>query len=143
MLNEPKWETEAMGPQVGTEAPDFTLRDQNNEEVTLSSYRGKRSVLVVFYPFAFSPVCTNELCAVRDDLGSFHNDEVEIVAISVDHPHALKAWSQAQGYEFPLLSDFWPHGATAQAYGVFQDSVASRCAAPSSWTPPAWSASLR
>jgi peroxiredoxin (alkyl hydroperoxide reductase subunit C) len=110
-----------MGPQVGTEAPDFTLRDQNNEEVTLSSYRGKRSVLVVFYPFAFSPVCTNELCAVRDDLGSFHNDEVEILAISVDHPHALKAWSQAQGYEFPLLSDFWPHGATAEAYGVFQD----------------------
>jgi peroxiredoxin (alkyl hydroperoxide reductase subunit C) len=110
-----------MAPEVGSEAPDFTLRDQNNEEVTLSSFRGERSVLVVFYPFAFSPVCTGEFCAVRDDLGSFHNDSVEILAISVDHPFALKAWAQAQGYEFPLLSDFWPHGATATAYGVFQD----------------------
>jgi peroxiredoxin (alkyl hydroperoxide reductase subunit C) len=109
-----------MAPQVGSEAPDFTLRDQNNQEVTLSSFRGQRSVLVVFYPFAFSPVCTGELCEVRDDLGSFHNDDVEILAISVDHPFALKAWADAQGYQFPLLSDFWPHGATAQAYGVFQ-----------------------
>jgi peroxiredoxin (alkyl hydroperoxide reductase subunit C) len=109
-----------MAPQVGSEAPDFTLRDQNNQDVTLSSFRGQRSVLVVFYPFAFSPVCTGELCEVRDDLGSFHNDDVEILAISVDHPFALKAWADAQGYQFPLLSDFWPHGATAQAYGVFQ-----------------------
>jgi mycoredoxin-dependent peroxiredoxin len=110
-----------MAPQVGSEAPDFTLKDQNNEEVTLSSFRGKRNVLVVFFPFAFSPVCTGELCQVRDDLGSFHNDDVEILAVSVDHPFALKAWSQAQGYEFPLLSDFWPHGETAKAYSVFQD----------------------
>jgi peroxiredoxin (alkyl hydroperoxide reductase subunit C) len=110
-----------MAPQVGSEAPDFTLRDQNNEEVTLSSFRGDRSVLVVFYPFAFSPVCTGEFCEVRDDLSSFHNENVEILAISVDHPFALKAWAQAQGYDFPLLSDFWPHGATAQDYGVFQD----------------------
>ena len=110
-----------MAPQVGSEAPDFTLKDQNNEEVTLSSFRGKRNVLVVFYPFAFSPVCTGELCQVRDDLDSFHNDEVEILAVSVDHPFALKAWSQAQGYQFPLLSDFWPHGGTAKDYGVFQD----------------------
>jgi peroxiredoxin (alkyl hydroperoxide reductase subunit C) len=110
-----------MTPQVGTEAPDFTLRDQNNEEVTLSSFRGKRNVLVVFYPFAFSSVCTTELCDVRDDLSSFHNDSAEILAISVDHPYALKAWSQAQNYDFPLLSDFWPHGATAKAYGVFEE----------------------
>jgi peroxiredoxin (alkyl hydroperoxide reductase subunit C) len=109
-----------MAPQVGSEAPDFTLRDQNNQEVTLSSFRGQRSVLVVFYPFAFSPVCTGELCEVRDDLGSFHNDDVEILAVSIDHPFTLKAWADAQGYQFPLLSDFWPHGATAQAYGVFQ-----------------------
>jgi peroxiredoxin (alkyl hydroperoxide reductase subunit C) len=108
-----------MAPQVGTEAPDFTLRNQNNEEVTLSSFRGKRKVLVVFYPFAFSGICTGELCAVRDDIGSFQNDEVQVLAISVDHPFALKAWADAQGYDFPLLSDFWPHGAVAQAYGVF------------------------
>ena len=108
-----------MAPQVGSEAPDFTLRNQNNEEVTLSSFRGKRNVLVVFYPFAFSGICTGELCAVRDDIGSFQNDDVQVLAISVDHPFALKAWADAQGYEFPLLSDFWPHGAVAQAYGVF------------------------
>jgi mycoredoxin-dependent peroxiredoxin len=110
-----------MAPVVGTEAPDFTLKDQNNQEITLSSFRGERNVLVVFYPFAFSGTCTGELCAVRDDLSSFQNDDVQVLAISVDHVYALKAWSAAEGYTFPLLSDFWPHGAVAQAYGVFQD----------------------
>jgi peroxiredoxin (alkyl hydroperoxide reductase subunit C) len=108
-----------MAPEVGTEAPDFTLKDQNNQEVALSSFRGDRSVLVVFYPFAFSGICTGELCAVRDDLGSFQNTDVQILAISVDHPYTLKAWSDAQGYEFPLLADFWPHGKVAEDYGVF------------------------
>lgn len=108
-----------MAPEVGTEAPDFTLKDQNNQEVTLSSFRGERSVLVVFYPFAFSGPCTGELSAVRDDLSSFQNDDVQILAVSVDHAFALKAWADAQSYEFPLLSDFWPHGAVAQDYGVF------------------------
>ena len=108
-----------MAPEVGTEAPDFTLKDQNNQEVTLSSFRGRRSVLVVFYPFAFSGLCTGELCAVRDDLASFQNDSVQVLGVSVDSPFTLKAWADAQGYEFPLLSDFWPHGETAKAYGVF------------------------
>lgn len=112
-----------MAPEVGTEAPDFTLKDQNNELVTLSSFRGDRSVLVVFYPFAFSGICTGELGAVRDDLGSFQNADVQIVAVSVDHPFTLKAWADAQGYEFPLLADFWPHGQVAQAYGVFNDKA--------------------
>ncbi|MFC4945650.1 peroxiredoxin [Pseudonocardia sp. GCM10023141] len=110
-----------MAPEVGTEAPDFTLSDQNKQEVTLSSFRGKRNVLVVFYPFAFSGTCTGELCAVRDDLASFQNDDVQILAVSVDHSFALKAWSDAQGYQFPLLADFWPHGQVAQAYGVFNE----------------------
>jgi peroxiredoxin len=108
-----------MAPEVGTEAPDFTLKDQNNQEVTLSSFRGERNVLVVFYPFAFSGICTGELCAVRDDLSTFQNEDVQILAVSVDHPFTLKAWSDAQGYEFPLLADFWPHGKVAQDYGVF------------------------
>jgi len=111
-----------MAPQVGSEAPDFTLRNQNNEEVTLSEFRGKQNVLVVFYPFAFSGICTGELCAVRDDIGSFQNDDVQVLAISVDHPFTLKAWSEAQNYDFPLLADFWPHGAVAQAYGVFEEN---------------------
>src|SRR5689334_8839608 len=112
-----------MAPEVGTEAPDFTLKDQNNEEVTLSSFRGDRSVLVVFYPFAFSGICTGELTAVRDDLASFQNPDVQILAVSVDHPFALKAWADAQGYAFPLLADFWPHGKVAQDYGVFNASA--------------------
>jgi peroxiredoxin (alkyl hydroperoxide reductase subunit C) len=115
-------ETQPMAPEVGTEAPDFSLKDQNNQEVTLSSFRGKRNVLVVFYPFAFSGVCTSELCSVRDDLSSFQNDDVQILAVSVDHPFTLKAWSDAQRYDFPLLADFWPHGEVAQAYGVFNET---------------------
>ena len=112
-----------MAPEVGTEAPDFTLKDQNNQEVTLSSFRGDRNVLVVFYPFAFSGICTGELCAVRDDLASFQNPAVQILAVSVDHPFALKAWADAEGYDFPLLADFWPHGGVAQEYGVFNDGA--------------------
>ena len=108
-----------MAPEVGTEAPEFTLKDQNNQEVSLSSFRGRRSVLVVFYPFAFSGLCTGELCAVRDDLASFQNESVQVLGVSVDSPFTLKAWADAQGYDFPLLSDFWPHGETAKAYGVF------------------------
>src|SRR4051794_12797209 len=108
-----------MAPEVGTEAPDFTVKDQNNQDVTLSSFRGQQAVLLVFYPFAFSGICTGELCAVRDDLADFQNDDVQILAISTDHPFALKAWSESQGFDFPLLSDFWPHGEVAKAYGVF------------------------
>jgi peroxiredoxin len=110
-----------MAPEAGTEAPDFTLKDQNNQDVTLSSFRGERNVLLVFYPFAFSGICTGELCAVRDDIGSFQNDDVQVLAVSVDHVFALKAWANAEGYTFPLLSDFWPHGAVAKSYGVFQE----------------------
>ncbi|GAA1281342.1 peroxiredoxin [Pseudonocardia aurantiaca] len=108
-----------MAPEVGTEAPDFTLKDQNNQQITLSSFRGERNVLVIFYPFAFSGVCTGELCAVRDDIGTFQNEDVQILAVSVDHVFALKAWANEEGYQFPLLSDFWPHGEVAQTYEVF------------------------
>ena len=112
-----------MAPQVGTTAPDFTLKDQNKQEVMLSSFRGDRNVLVVFYPFAFSGICTGELRAVRDDLPSFQNDDVQILAVSVDHTFTLKAWADAEGYQFPLLADFWPHGEVARAYGVFNDAA--------------------
>ena len=112
-----------MALTVGSQAPDFTLKSGNGDEVTLSSFRGDKAVLVVFYPFAFSGVCTGELCSVRDDLSAFQNDDVQVLALSVDHPFALGAWAKEQGYTFPLLSDFWPHGATAQAYGVFNDAL--------------------
>jgi mycoredoxin-dependent peroxiredoxin len=110
-----------MAVEVGQEAPDFTLRDQNREEVTLSSYRGQKSVLLVFFPFAFSGICTNELCQVRDELPSFEDDDVQVVGISCDPVFTLKSWATQEGYLFPLLSDFWPHGSVAQTYGVFNE----------------------
>jgi len=106
---------------IGDEAPDFTLNDQTRSPVTLSDYRGKKHVLIVFYPLAFSGVCTGEMCTLRDSLDSFRNDEVETLAISVDSSAATAAWAAKEGFEFPLLSDFWPHGAVAQQYGVFDD----------------------
>ena len=107
--------------EVGAEAPDFTLKDQNNQPVTLSDYRGKKNVLIVFYPLAFTGTCQGELCKVRDELPKFQNDDTEILAISVGPSPTHKIWAAEQGYTFPLLSDFWPHGAVAQAYGVFND----------------------
>ena len=114
-------ESSDMTIEIGSTAPDFTLPDANRTPVTLSDFRGKKSVLVVFYPFAFSGICTSELCTVRDDLGSFQNDKVQIVAVSTDPAPTLKAWADAQGYQFPLLSDFWPHGAVASSYGVLHE----------------------
>jgi mycoredoxin-dependent peroxiredoxin len=108
---------------VGDEAPDFTLRDQNNEEVTLAQFRGDKAVLVIFYPLAFTGICTGELCRVRDELPTFQNDEVQVLTISVDSPYSHKVFSEKEGYEFPLLSDFWPHGGVAQAFGVFNDQT--------------------
>lgn len=108
---------------VGSIAPDFTLRDQNREEVTLSSYRGDRAVLLVFYPLAFTGICTGELCTVRDDLATYQNERVQIITVSVDSPYTHKIFAEREGYEFPLLADFWPHGAVAQAYGVFNSDL--------------------
>lgn len=112
-----------MALEVGSQAPDFTLKDQNNEEITLSSFRGSRSVLVVFYPLAFSGICTGELCQLRDDLDQFQNADVQVVAVSVDSAFTLKAWSEQQNFDFPLLSDFWPHGKVASEYGVFNEKA--------------------
>jgi mycoredoxin-dependent peroxiredoxin len=109
--------------EVGQQAPDFTLKDQNNEDFRLSDFRGERAVLIVFYPLAFTGICTGELCAVRDDIGAFQNDDVQVVSISVDSVYAHKIFSQREGYEFPLLADFWPHGAVAQAFGVFNETT--------------------
>ena len=111
--------TSLMALPVGTTAPDFTLPDANKTPVTLSSFRGEQAVLLVFYPFAFSGTCTADLCSIRDDLGAFQNEQVQVIAISTDTTQSLKAWSLAQGYTFPLLSDFWPHGEVAKAYDVF------------------------
>ncbi len=118
--------TEGLVPQAGAPAPEFSLKDQHGQQVSLSALTsdgGGRAVLLVFYPFAFSGTCTGELCEIRDDLSSFANDEVQVVGISCDPGHALRVWADAEGYAFPLLSDFWPHGQTAKAYGVFMPGL--------------------
>lgn len=112
-----------MTVEVGAQAPQFSLKNQDGATVSLSDFRGTQAVLVVFYPFAFSGICTGELCSVRDDLASFQNDDVQIVGVSVDTPFSLKAWGDQEGYTFPLLSDFWPHGAVAESFGVFNSDA--------------------
>ena len=104
---------------VGEMAPEFALKDQNNQVVSLADFRGVKNVLLVFYPYAFTRVCEGELCAIRDDLGSFQNESVQVLTVSVDTPYANRVWAEREGFTFPMLSDFWPHGAVAQAYGCF------------------------
>ncbi|HYO86759.1 MAG TPA: peroxiredoxin [Dermatophilaceae bacterium] len=111
----------SMPPAVGQPAPEFTLPDQYGKPVALTDLHADKSVLLVFYPFAFSGICTGELQEIRDDLGRFQNDAVEVAALSCDPMFALRAWDDKEGYFFPLLSDFWPHGDVAKAYGVFED----------------------
>ncbi|MET8853198.1 peroxiredoxin [Amycolatopsis sp. NPDC004625] len=112
-----------MTVEVGSEAPDFTLNDYNKQPVQLSSFRGDKPVLLVFYPFAFSGICTGELCQLRDEFADYDNKGVQVLGVSVDTPFSLKAWADQEGYQFPLLSDFWPHGEVAQAYGVFNSDA--------------------
>lgn len=103
---------------VGDSAPDFTLKDQHGRPVTLSSLRAK-NVLLVFFPLAFTGVCQGELGEIRDSLQVYENDDTAVLAISVGPPPTHKVWAAENGFLFPVLSDFWPHGAVAQAYGVF------------------------
>ena len=112
-----------MGLSIGDEAPDFELRDQHGKPVRLSSFRGEKAVVVMFYPFAFSRVCTGELCEVRDHLPQWESDDVQLLAVSCDMMFSLRAFAEHDGLTFPLLSDFWPHGEVASAYGVFNEST--------------------
>lgn len=107
---------------IGSAAPDFELSDQNGNKVSLSSFKGKKNVVLLFIPFAFTGTCTGELCAMRDDLASFQNDNVELLALSCDSMFTQRIWAEKEGYKFPVLADFWPHGAVAQAYGIFDDA---------------------
>jgi peroxiredoxin len=109
------------GLRIGGPAPDFTLRDQFGQDVTLSSYRDKKAVVLLFYPFAFSGVCTGEMAGIRDRLDEFLTFDTEALAISCDPMFALRAFADADGLNFPLLSDFWPHGEVARAYEVFDE----------------------
>jgi mycoredoxin-dependent peroxiredoxin len=107
---------------VGDAAPEFSLPDQDKQVVSLGELRG-RPALLVFYPFAFSGLCTGELCQLRDELADYTDAGVQVLAISTDPVFSLKAFREKEGFDFPLLSDFWPHGATSQAYGAFNDKA--------------------
>jgi peroxiredoxin len=106
---------------VGAQAPDFTLKDQNNQQVRLADFRGRKHVLLVFYPLAFTGICQGELQDVRDNLSDYQNPSVQVLTVSVDSVYSHKVWAERESFGFPLLADFWPHGAVAQAYGVFNE----------------------
>jgi peroxiredoxin len=110
-----------MSIDVGARAPDFTLKDQNNQPLSLSDFRGRKAVLLVFYPLTFTGTCQGELSEIRDHLPEYANESVQVVAVSIDSAYSHKVWADREGYQFPLLADFWPHGAVAQAYGVFNE----------------------
>ena len=108
-----------MSLSVGAVAPDFSLKNQFGETITLSQFTGVKPVVLVFFPLAFSGICTGELCELRDNLAAFEADGIELIGISVDSHFTLRAWGDQEKYTFSLLSDFWPHGGVAQAYDVF------------------------
>jgi peroxiredoxin (alkyl hydroperoxide reductase subunit C) len=112
-----------MSVEIGQEAPDFELRSSTGDTVKLSQYRGEKAVAIVFIPFAFTVVCQGELCVLRDVISRFVSADVQVLAISCDPAPSQKQWAEEQGYTFPVLADFWPHGAVAQAYGVFNDKL--------------------
>lgn len=111
------------GLRIGDEAPDFELRDQFGQDVRLSDFRGRKAVALMFFPFAFTGVCTGELSGVRNRLDEFLTFDTEVLALSCDPVYALRSFAEAEGLNFPLLSDFWPHGAVARAYDVFDETT--------------------
>ena len=117
-----------MSVEVGEQAPDFELKDQHGTPVRLSSFQGTKNVVIVFYPLAFSGVCSGELSALRDDFPESAREDVELLTVSVDSTYALRTWADRENFGFSLLSDFWPHGGVAKIYGVFDEDkgVATR-----------------
>jgi peroxiredoxin len=105
--------------EVGDPAPDFLLKNQHGEDISLSSFRGA-PVVLVFFPFAFSGICTGEFAEIRDHAAEL--DGAEVLAISCDHFFANRAFADAQELEFSVLSDFWPHGEVSRAYGIFNEN---------------------
>jgi mycoredoxin-dependent peroxiredoxin len=107
---------------IGEPAPSFTARNQHGELLTVSSLRGAPAVMI-FYPWAFSSICHDELAAVRDDHESFAALGARVLAVSCDAMYTLRAYADAESIPFDLLSDHWPHGAIAQAFGVFDEQA--------------------
>ncbi|MFF4378739.1 peroxiredoxin [Kitasatospora sp. NPDC092039] len=110
-----------MAIEVGSPAPDFELNNQHGESVRLSDLRGAKNVVLVFYPFAFTGVCTGELGAIQRELAGLQNDTVQVLGLSCDSQFSQRVLADREGLEFPLLADFWPHGEVARAYGVLDE----------------------
>ncbi len=108
---------------IGEVAPDFTLKNQHGEDISLSPFRGDKNVVLVFFPFAFSGICTGELSEIRDNLSDFTDSGAEVLAVSCDHFFSNRGFADRDGYEFSILSDFWPHGEVSRAYGTFNEAV--------------------
>jgi peroxiredoxin len=110
-----------MAVRTGDSAPEFDLEVSSSERVKLSDFRGRSNVLLVFHPFAFTPVCEDEARDLQDNLQSFRDARTEIVFVSCDPSAARQAWKKELGAEYAFASDFWPHGEAAKAYGVFNE----------------------
>ena len=113
-----------MSLSIGDAAPDFTLKDQDGNDVSLSDLKGKKT-LIVFIPFPFTGLCEGELCNIRDSLHLLDRFDANVISITCDTRPANKAWADSQEFGFRILSDFWPHGATAQAFGCFNEKTGS------------------
>ena len=112
-----------MTVEVGSKAPEFTLKNQFGETVSLSDFFGKKNVILMFYPFAFTGKCTQELCTIRDERNDFVNEDTQILSISCDPVASLKIFAEEQKLATPLLSDFWPNGKVSRDYGVFLEDL--------------------
>ncbi len=108
--------------EIGSVAPNFTLKNQFGEDVSLTDFRDKKNVVLVFFPMAFTGICTSEMCEIRDNQADFVSDDVQVLGISCDTSAAQKVFAEQENLDYPLLSDFWPHGAVSKLYGSwFED----------------------
>jgi mycoredoxin-dependent peroxiredoxin len=112
-----------MSIDVGAAAPDFALKDQHGQTVSLSDFHGRQNVLLVFYPWSFSRICTSEMGEIRDALSTLQGPDSAVLAVSCDAMFTQRVYAEQEGLEYPVLSDFWPHGAVASSYGVFDDQL--------------------
>lgn len=117
-----------MTAEIGDHAPDFTLEDQFGQSIRLTELLANGPVALVFFPLAFTGICTGELCELRDNLSLFEEAEVQLVTISVNNKATLREFAEREGYRFTMLGDFWPHGEVSRQFGVFieERGVATR-----------------
>src|SRR5271169_3399833 len=108
-----------MPPTIGAPAPEFTLKDQNQQEIKLSDYKGKKRVVIVFYPLDWSPTCTKEHACIVNDKQQFEQLDAQVLGLSVDSAWSHKAYAEKMGIQYPLLADFQPRGAVADKFGMF------------------------